>query len=321
MIFIEELKKQIGEKRKLRESSINVYVSNIKKLHQLMFGKDEEIKNLDFVKDKKKVMEVIENKKLSTRKTYLASIVVALMALDKDEELIKFYRDNMEELAKDFSKEMSEQKKSEVQDKNWVSLEGLRKVMRKYRNELNGTGVFKKNMDDITNKEFELLQKWVVASLYILDDNPPLRNDYIMKVISKKKYDLLTEEEKSEENYLINKSRNSKEFSLGDYKTSAKYGTQIIPVGKKLNSVLNIWLKINQTGHLLLNTKKQPMTPNGLTKFIQKTFSPTGKQISSSMIRHIFISDKFPAVNDEKAEVASKMLHSVDQQTEYSKKD
>ena len=118
----------------------------------------------------------------------------------------------------------------------------------------------------------------------------PLDYDYIMTVISNKEYDKLTEKEIENNNYTVVKSRNSKMFSLGEYKTSGKYGTKIIPVGKKLNSALNIWLKFNTSGHLLLNSKKEPMTANGLTKYLQKTFSPTGKNISSSMIRHIFIS-------------------------------
>tara|TARA_R110000803_G_scaffold19146_3_gene50401 strand:- start:126 stop:554 length:429 start_codon:yes stop_codon:yes gene_type:complete len=142
-----------------------------------------------------------------------------------------------------------------------------------------------------------------------------------MKTISNSDYSKLSDAQKKERNYLIIKSRNNKTFSLGDYKTSGKYGTKLIPVGKKLNSALNIWLRFNTTGNLLLNSRKEPMTGNGLTKFLQKTFAPTGKSISSSMIRHIFISEKFPAVNDEKEEVASKMLHSTSQQTLYSKKD
>ena len=319
MTFIETIKKEINEKRKLRPSSLNAYASNMNKLHKLMF--DKEITGLDFLKDKKKVMKTIEEKKLSTRKTYLAAIVVTLMAFDKDEDLIKYYRDEMEDLAKQFNADMEEQKKSETQDKNWVSLAALRKVMRKYRNELNEKEIFKKDADDLTNKEFDLLQKWIVASLYILDENPPLRNDYIMETISNKDYEKLSEEEKREKNYLVIKSRNNKMFSLGEYKTSGKYGTKTIPVGKKLNSALNIWLKFNKTGHLLLNSKREPMTANGLTKYLQKTFAPTGKNISSSMIRHIFISDKFPAQNKEKEEVAEKMAHSVNQQTLYSKKD
>jgi len=319
MTFIDNIKKEIGEKRKLRPSSLNAYASNMNKLHKLMFDKD--ITDLNFLKDKNKVMKTIDNKKLSTRKSYLAAIVVTLMAFDKDEKLIEKYRDEMEDLAKRFNTEMQEQKKSEKQDKNWVSLTALRKVMRKYRNELNEKGIFKKNPDDLNNKEFELLQKWIVASLYILDDNPPLRNNYIMKTISNTDYSKLSDAQKKERNYLIIKSRNNKTFSLGDYKTSGKYGTKLIPVGKKLNSALNIWLRFNTTGNLLLNSRKEPMTGNGLTKFLQKTFAPTGKNISSSMIRHIFISEKFPAVNDEKEEVASKMLHSTSQQTLYSKKD
>lgn len=320
MAFIEKLKKEIGDHRKLRASSINAYASNLNKLHKLMFD-GEEISDLDFLKDRKKVMKTIEDKKLSTRKTYLAAIVVALMAFEKDEKLISPYRDDMEALAKKFNDDMEKQKKSETQDKNWVSLAALRKVMRKYRNELNEKGIFKKDYDDLTNKEFDLLQKWIVASLYILDDNPPLRNNYIMNVISNKDYEKLSEKEKEERNYTVVKSRNNKFFSLGNYKTSGKYGTKIIPVGKKLNSALNIWLKFNKTGHLLLNSKREPMTANGLTKYLQKTFSPTGKNISSSMIRHIFISEKFPAQNAEKEEVAEKMGHSVEQQTLYSKKD
>ncbi len=319
MTFLEKLKSKIDEKRDIRESSLNAYIFNINKLHKLIYDKD--VESLDFLKDKKKVMEAISEKKLSTRKSYLASIVVSLMSMDYDEDLIKYYRNEMEDLAKKFNEDMETQRKSEAQDKNWVSLASLRKVMRKYRNELNEKKIFQKNPDDLTNKEFDLLQKWVVSSLYILDDNPPLRNDYLMKIISQKDYDKLTEEEKKKQNYLINKSRNTKTFSLGEYKTAGKYGTKLIPVGKKLNSVLNIWLKFNKSGHLLLNSKKEPMTSNGLTKYLNKVFEPTGKNnISSSMIRHIFISEKFPPQLKEKQEVADKMGHSVSQQELYSKK-
>lgn len=321
MTFLETLKSKINEKRNIRESSLNAYVFNINKLHKLMF--DKEVENLNFLKKKDDVMKAIDEKKLSTRKSYLASIVVSLMAMDEDEKLIEFYRNEMEDLAKKFNEEMETQRKSETQDKNWVSLQKLQKVMRKYRNELIEKKIFEKEPNSLTNKEFDLLQKWVVSSLYVIDDaNPPLRNNYLMKVISQKEYDDLTDDEKSKENYLINKSRNTKIFSLGDYKTSGKYGIKLIPVSKKLNSVLNIWLKFNKTNNLLLNSRKQPMSGNGLTKYLNKVFLPTGKtNISSSMIRHIFITDKFPPNLQEKEEISSKMGHSVEQQTLYSKKE
>lgn len=320
MSFIEELKDKIKEKRKIKESSLKSYIFNINKLHRLIYDKD--VENLKFLEDKDKVMETLENKKLSTRKSYLAAIVVSLMAMNEDDELIKYYRDEMEELAKKFNDEMSTQRKSERQNENWVSLDKLKKVMRKYRNELVEKKIFEKEPDTLNNKEFDLLQKWVVASLYVIDDkNPPLRNNYSMKIIKEKDYEKLSEEDKKKENYLINKSRNKKVFSLGDYKTSGKYGIKLIDIGKKLNSVLNIWLKFNKSDNLLLNSKKERMSSNALTKYLNKVFLPSGKSnISSSMIRHIFITEKFPPQLAEKEEISSKMLHSKDQQTLYSKK-
>ena len=63
------------------------------------------------------------------------------------------------------------------------------------------------------------------------------------------------------------------------------------------------------------------MTPNGLTKYLNKTFEPTGKKnISSTMLRHIYISEKLggPTLKEKKA-LADKMGHSVATQEIYKK--
>jgi hypothetical protein len=319
MTFLDDLKTKIKEKRNIRDSTLNAYVFNINKLYRLTHD-DKTIDDIKFLNNKDTVMKAIEEKKLSTRKSYLAAIVVVLMAYDADEELIKYYRTEMELLAKTFNAEMETQKKSQTQDENWVSLEQLKKVMKKYKAELDRDKILQK--DQLSKKEFDLLQKWIVSALYVIDDiNPPLRNNYIMKIINKKDYDKLTATEIKQNNYLVIKSRNNKFFSLGDYKTSGTYGTKLIDIGKQLNSALNIWLKYNTTENLLVNSKGGSMTANGLTKFIQKVFQPTGKNnISSSMIRHIYITTKFPPQLKEKQEVAEKMLHSPSQQSLYSKK-
>ena len=93
-----------------------------------------------------------------------------------------------------------------------------------------------------------------------------------------------------------------------------------IKVGKKLNNILNKWIAINNSGYLLINNRKKPMNANSLSKYMNKVFSETGKKIGISLIRHVFISHHFPAQNEEKQEVADLMMHSIDQQTSYSKK-
>ena len=62
---------------------------------------------------------------------------------------------------------------------------------------------------------------------------------------------------------------------------------------KELNSVVNLWRNFNKTEHLLIDTRGNKMTTNGLTKFLYQTFEPTGKRISSSMIRHIYLTEKY----------------------------
>ena len=318
---MEALSKDIQESRNIKPNSLRAYLISIKRLHERIEG-NKEMKDLDWLKDEKKVIGVLEDMKQSTKKNYTAAIIVALSSQGKKYETeVKQYREFLDGVAKAYKEEVEEQTKSEKESKNWVRLKKLRKVMNGYKREIMERDLLRKDPDTLTNKEFNLIQKWVVASLYILDENPPLRNDYIMEVISKKKYDDMTEADLKKGNYLVVMSRNKKFFSLGQYKTDKKYDTKRIDLGKQLNSVMNVWLRINKSGHLILNSQRKPITSNGLTKYLNKVFEPTGKSnISSTMLRHIFITEKIggPALK-EKQELADKMGHSVEQQELYKK--
>ena len=315
--YLTRLADVIKNKRQIKDSSVKVYVFNIQKLHHKIFG-NREVTSLEFLKDYKMVIHTLsEDMKPSSIKTYLASIVVALTA-ENDEDTATFYREDMIKLANQHAENEAKQEKTETQLKNWVSLKELRTVVRNYKAQLKN--VFTKNPDQITPKERDLLQMWLVGSLYTGDSNPPTRNDYIMKILTNKAYIALPDEDKNSHNYLVIKNKSTKFFSFGNYKTAGTYGVKEIPVGKTLNATINVYRKFNTSDDLLLNANKSPMTSNGLTKYLNKVFSPTGKQISSTMIRHIYISTKFPAQTAEKTDIADKMLHSVSQQTEYAKK-
>ena len=186
---MEALSKDIQESRNIKPNSLRAYLISIKRLHERIEG-NKEMKDLDWLKDEKKVIGVLEDMKQSTKKNYTAAIIVALSSQGKKYETeVKQYREFLDGVAKAYKEEVEEQTKSEKESKNWVSLKKLRKVMNGYKREIMERDLLRKDPDTLTNKEFNLIQKWVVASLYILDENPPLRNDYIMEVISKKKYD------------------------------------------------------------------------------------------------------------------------------------
>ena len=320
---MEKLREAIDKKRNIKEISLKAYLISIKKVHNAILGEDKEMENINFLKDEEKVLEAIEGLKLNTQRNYLSAIIVSLDAMNDDGEYdkeLKEYREYLETVNKSYYEQLNKNEKTEDQDENWVSLKELRKVMNGYKADLADRDVFKK--ETLTKKQFDILQKWVVANLYLNDSNPPIRLNYgDMAIIKEKDFEKLSDEDLNENNYLVIKSRTNKKFHFGNYKTKKSQGIKTIPVGKILNSVLNIWLKHNDQPYLLLDSQGNKMNSNQLSKYINKVFEPTGKKINANLLRHIYISEKFPVEkNNEKAEVASKMGHSVDTQNSYAKK-
>ena len=319
MMFKEALKIAIKNKRpSLREVSINNYINNIVKL-ATEFGQDDfnNIKFLDTVED---VKIKLNDKSNNTKKTYYATIAVVLDALDKPITLIKEYRKQMFELQEEYNKQRQSQMKTDKQLENWLSWKDLNKEMvtlRKQVDKLDLTAT-------LNTKQRNLIQQLVVVSLYLLepDNNPPTRNDYTpMIVINHDDYIKIDNDIKKTNNYLVIKSRNNKYFAFNDYKTSKQDLQLEIPVGSKLNSLLNKWLKINTSGYLILNNRKEPMSSNGLTKYLNTIFKDTGKKISTSLIRHAYLSNRYNADHEDKQKIADMMMHSTLQQVEYTKND
>ncbi len=315
--FFDDLKTKLESNRKVRPNSSSAYFSNLKLLVKILEMEQSEVKDLDFLLDIPKVLNVLEGKKNSTIRNYIASIVVFLSLYEKYDKTTDKYRELMEMYNKQYVDMVKDNKMTESQEKNWTSMEELKKVLSNYKKEIDSKGILKK--DTLNRKEMDLLQKYLVGSLYIGDpNNPPLRLDYApMKIISRKDYSKLTDNEKTKENYLINGRK--KEFSIGEYKTNRTYGTRIIEVGSKLNTILNMWLKYNKSNYLLLNTKGEAMSPNGLTKYLIKVFEPTGKKISASLLRHIYLTNKIGPLDEAKKNISDKMLHSTNQQSDYVK--
>ena len=321
MTFTSDVSEKILKKRNIKTTSLNAYLLNLQKLMKLL-NINPTVENLDkALKDYNNIMSVLEDKKPSTIRNYLASIVVYLSLDDKRKDLVDEYRKLMDKFQKQNNESISNNKKTDSQMKNWTSLATLKNILKKYKKELDSSGALKK--DELSKKEFDLLQKWVVGNLYIGDDeNPPLRNDFSMGIINFADYQRLPEKDKKNNNYLVIKNKSNKFFSLGEYKTSDKFGIKEIKVGKNLNKVLNIWLKYNKSPYLILNSKGEKISPNSLTKLLIKVFEPSGKKISSSMLRHIYVTEKFPPQTEEKIELAEKMLHSKQMQSDiYAKTD
>ena len=318
-----EIIKRIAEKRPtLKQSSLNLYANNIIKINEL-YG-NETLVNLDFLDNINKVKKVLEGKTDNTKKNYYSSIVVVLNAFSENNKVIKEYRKEIYTLQVKYDTFRNTQQKTPKQEENWVSYNELLNIMNKLRKKVKIDDLYElSKIQPLNNKQFNLYQQLVVASLYLLepDINPPTRNDYTpMIVIKDEIYKALDKVERKKNNYLVIVSRNNKYFAFNDFKTAKADVDNEEPVGKKLNILLNKWLKINTSGYLLLNAKKEPLSSNGLTKFINTIFKETGKKVSTTQIRIAYASHRYEADNEDKKNIADKMKHSIDQQIGYIKK-
>ncbi len=311
----------------VKDSTIRSYAKQLKKVNN---GKD--VSNFKFLNNTSDILSRLAQKKEdgsfkyspSAQKLMLASILVALKKDEKMSKAYDIYLKKAQEMSKAYYNGLAENRKTQRQSDNWVSIADLMKVVNDLVKKVRRRKIARKPTSELTSGDKQLLQDYLIASLYTLHN--PRRNVYAdTRVISEKDFQELSGKERDSNNYLVVQSRNKKYFSLADYKTRRSHGVQKIPLVSKLNTVVNIWRKHNPDSEWLLHSRNgSKLTKNRLTKEIQRIFSATGKRnIGSTQLRHIFISEK----TDNKAfqqmqKMAEEMGHSVqEQQQTYYKKD
>ena len=304
------------------ERTVLNYASNMRLLYKRMEDKPWDYDVVYFKNNAKRVCEYLSNTyKMGTAQNYLSSIIISLQAneLEVPEEYSNLMLSNGEILRS----EQNKQAKTASENVNWTTVSALQKHLKTKKKALDLRSVFRKDFKDLTYFEKNLLRDWVVGNLYIGDENnPPLRADYCMKITTVKDYKNVDKNE----NYLVIQGRNKKFFHLGKYKTSSHYGEKIIPVGSKLNKVLNLYLQVHkETDFLIYTNRGVAVTPDTLAKLVPQAFKELdfkGKHITINLLRHIYISEFLPEGGptlSDKKEIAGKMLHSVVLQEKYKK--
>lgn len=289
----------------LSEKSLKVYNNTINKILKDLDGCDD----LECLKDTKKVIKYLDSKDVSflTKRNYYNTIIVFMQAKNKPENIIKIYQDKRDKLNDEYTDFQKSGNKSEKQKKAWASLEELNDVKNKLRIETDKIN----KKDNYTKKDLQTIQNYFILTFYL---NTPLRNDLNnTKVIKLNQYNKLSEEEKKESNYMVYGNKNF--LSLSQYKTAKKYGLKKIDLSNDIIKAFRLWHdKFNPNKeYLLINLNtNEPMTSHQLTITLTKLFKKyLDKNISTTMLRHIVLSEKFGDVKKEMKEMSEKMGHSV----------
>jgi hypothetical protein len=307
-----EFEKKLVEKFKqknISDSSIKFYIRNLQKLND-----NKNINNFNFLKKYDTIIDKLKDKKPNTQRNYIISIVSSLSnsptpekaLYDKYYKLMKNYNDTLKQ-------KEQENQKSETQKENWTEWDNILGIYEELKNE---TYKLKGNLN---KEDYNLLLKFLVLSLYVL--LPPRRNkDYQNMNIIKGK-----EKQDDKINYL---DLNNYEFIFNDYKTSKKYGQQKIKIDNpELKKNIDLYLKFYPNPEIkkksfslpfLVNFEGQKLDKiNSITLLLNKIF---GKKISSSMLRTIYLSNKYSEERKKQLKDAKDMGNSVNvQQSNYVK--
>jgi len=305
-------------KTEISEITLKMYLSNLLKLNKQITQTDK-IKNFDFLKNPSNVLGILSNKSLHTQKNYLVSIIVLLKTDEtKYKDLIEKYNKIIADIAKKINDNYDLNQKSTSQEKNWIELNDIQDLVKKYKKMYNEI----KKKKQLNNNDLQLIQDYLLISLYSGIYFPPVRNDFgDLEVV------LEDENIDDNKNYLIIKSNNSLEFLFNKYKTSKKFGSYKLPIKSKiLTDLILDWQSINGSEYLLINVKtKKPFNGNTITKNLNRIYKKEfDKTVSTSLLRSIYISDKLKEnlSNKDKKALAKDMLHSKEMQEEvYNKID
>jgi len=293
---------KIKENRpKLSESSIKTYISTLFNLHKhlnLKSSTNTTTTNttLAFFNDEKPILNYLVDKPPQSRK----SILSALYILTNNPK----YREQMIVDCKVVNDEYKNQKKDTKERDNWISIDEIKSKYDQLFKKVKA--IFSKHMiaDYSTIMDYFLL-----AFLGGVSGLAPRRSlDYALLKINN--YD------KTKDNYY-----KAGKLYFNKYKTSDKYGLQILEVPSELNGIIKKWLKINKGDYMLFSTNHNPLSSSQISKMLNKIFD--GKKISVDMLRHIYLTDLYkhiPSIRDME-KTAEDMGHSVETAMTYIKRD
>ena len=243
------------------------------------------------------------------------AVIVVLQGVEGGEHALKEYERLRDQYNDEYSEHVQTHKKTDRQKEIWIEWPEFLEIVGKLGNEVSE---FKAG--DWTKKQKMLYQDYIITLLY---SHYPLRNDFAdTQVISKTDYNSLSLEQKQKANFVVQHDNNKYFFVLNEYKTSKKYGEKKIELDADVLKPLRKWLRHNGTEWLLINSKNNPLSSNGITKVLNRIGRRfRGKPFGSSILRHSYLSHKYGGVNADKEKDADMMGHSVVTQSDYVKKD
>ena len=263
------------------DSTIRNYIHDLRLLNN-----KQPIENLHFLNDYQHIFQKLEHYKPTTIRAKLIA-ALAVLKLFPESELQTIYGTRIREINKDHTDNTT---KSESQEANWMDKDEIMTIWENYSHKVASFA----NKKSITNDQYNILLQFMILSLYTL--TPPRRNQDYQQMLVVKKF----VPEMTADNYLdITKKR----FIFNNYKTSKVYKQKVEEIPPILWNIIKVYLRHKpKTESFLCSFDGKPLPHvNSITLILNKIF---GKRVGVSMLRNIFLSDKYEKLQPLLAELA-----------------
>ena len=288
----------------ISENSEKLYTRNLEKIND-----NKPVTELKYLKNIKEVLSKIQKYKPTTQRSFIIAICTVLK--NNDDKLYNQYYEILSKMNNDLKVNVD---KSDKQNKNWIEsdkIDGIYENLRKAVTNKSKTGA---------KESYDSLLHYMILSLYVLI--PPRRNlDYALLVISSDMSD-------KKFNYL---DFTKKQFIFNNYKTQGTYESVIIDIPDDLFKVIKSYMlkhphkaKLNNKKyhiHFLVNFYGEEIDKSTqMTKLLSRIFG--GLKIGSSMLRNMYLTNKYSGMMKELKSDVKDMSTSVDVAlNNYIKKD
>lgn len=297
---IEQLKTIIRENRpNLSANSVTTYASLLKSIYLTNNREVDDKMTLRWFQDPDNIIDAIKDKTANTRKSAVSALTVLLKPENVDSRITQMMIDDSEAVKKQYdSNEMTQKQKD-----NWISFDKVREVESRLYESVKSWLNQKLPLSD---EQLRILTDWLLVAISSGVYFPPRRSESIF--IKLKDIDPDTD------NYIDFKKS---AFILNQYKTAKLYGREEIHFEKPFATLLKKFVDLVPNQTYLFENKGKPFTASYVTFRLNNIF---GLNVSTSMLRHIWTSDKYPDLPklNEMRENAKAMGHSLETHMQYA---
>ena len=300
-----------------KPQSVKAYAAHLTTTHKALYGSTEMPDVRWLVTDLEKVVKCLNGfASLHTRRNKLNAMLLVLS--DDKNDAYKEYETLRDDYNNSLRKDTENHVKSDKQEQNWITKAEIDAALAERAAYLHKRKVTKMKTGEPTKAEAQKFHDYLLLKTVA---ELPSRNDFhSLKIVKRAAYNKLSRED--EQNYIVTGHR--MQIVVNSWKTKKSFSEpRVLALSTDLQKIVRAFIKQQpQQEHLFVDGSGNPYTRNSFTKKITRLFAEhfPGKSVSTTMLRHIFATEKNGDLVAGLEEDAKKLGHTVSTHLQYVKK-